>query len=84
MTKFSGAADKNGFDGNTHLLECDDSKYIYISGLEIIEVRNDDKNLDYISLMGNNMIPYAIILGEKYTSFIYHRYKFIENNKIEE
>ena len=34
--------------------------------------------------MGNNMIPYAIILGEKFTFFLYNRYKFIENNKIEE
>ena len=34
--------------------------------------------------MGNNMIPYAIIVGEKYTYFLYDRYKFIEDNKIEE
>ena len=34
--------------------------------------------------MGNKMIPFAIILGEKYTYFLYHRYKFIENDKIEE
>ena len=30
------------------------------------------------------MVPYAIIIGEKYTYFLYHRYKFIENDKIEE
>ena len=34
--------------------------------------------------MGNNMGPYAIILGEKYTYFLYHRCKLIENDKIEE
>ena len=34
--------------------------------------------------MGNNMVPYTIIIGEKYTYFLYHRYKFIENDKIEE
>ena len=34
--------------------------------------------------MGNNMVPYAIILGEKNTYFLYHRYQFIEKNKIEE
>ena len=34
--------------------------------------------------MGNNMVPYAIIIGEKYTYFIAHHYKFIENDKIEE
>ena len=40
--------------------------------------------MDYISLMGNNMIPYAIMIGERYTYFLYDRYKFIENDKIEE
>ena len=34
--------------------------------------------------MGNNMVPYAIILGEIYTYFLYYRYKFIENDKLEE
>ena len=34
--------------------------------------------------MGSNMIPYAYVIGEKYTYFIYHRYKFIENDKREE
>ena len=34
--------------------------------------------------MGNNMISYAFIVGEKYTYFLYHRYKFIENDQIEE
>ena len=28
--------------------------------------------------MGNNMIPYAIIIGEKYTYFLYNRYKIQE------
>ena len=84
MTEFSGAEDKDGFDGNTLLLECEDSKYIYILGLEIIEFKTDDEILDYISFMGNNMIPYSIILGEKYTYFLYHPYNFIENNKIAE
>ena len=34
--------------------------------------------------MGNNMTPYAFMIGERYTYFLYHRYKFIENYKIEE
>ena len=63
MTEFSGALN-NHFDGNTMLLECEDSKPIYISGLENFEFRTDDKFLDYISLMGNNMIPYTFAVGE--------------------
>ena len=84
MTDFSGAGDKIVFDGNTLLLECEDNEYVYISGLKIINFKTDDKIIDYISLMGNNMIPYAIMVGEKYTYFLYHRYKFFENDKIEE
>ena len=29
------------------------------------------------------MIPYAIMVGKKDAYFLYHRYKFIENDKIE-
>ena len=84
MTEFSGAKDSSDFDGNTILLECEDNEYVYISGLEIAKFKTDDKIIDYISLMGNNMIPYAIMVGEKNTYFLYHCYKFIENDKIEE
>ena len=82
LTQFSGAGNNSGFDGNTILLECEDSKYICISGHEISEFTTSDKIIDYISLMGNNLIPYAFAIGEKYTYFIYHRYKFIENEKV--
>ena len=84
MTELSGAANHSGFDGNTLLIECENNEYVYISGLEFVKFETDDKIIDYISLMGNNMIPYAIMVGERYTYFLYHRYKFIENNKIEE
>ena len=33
--------------------------------------------------MVNNMVPYDIIPGEKTTSFLCHRYKIIQNEKIE-
>ena len=84
MTQFSGANDRADFDGNTLLIQVDDNEYVYISGLEISKFKTDDKIIDYISLMGNNMIPHAIMIGEKYTYFLYYRYKFIENDKIEE
>ena len=84
MTEFSGARDKNEFGGNTLLLKCEDNEYVYISGLEITKFKIDDKIIDYISLMGNNMIPYAIMIGERYTYFLCHHYKFIENDIIEE
>ena len=85
MTEFSGPGDNSSeFDGNTLLIECENNEYVYISGLEITKFKTDDTIIDYISLMGNNMIPHAIMIGERNTYFLYHRYKFIENDKIEE
>ena len=34
--------------------------------------------------MGNNLCPYAIMVGEKYTYFISYHSKFFENDRIEE
>ena len=84
--EFSGAANiiNSDFEGITLLLEVEDRNYVYTSGLEITEFETSDKVIDCIDLMSNNMIPYAIILGEKYTYFLYHRYKLIENDKNEE
>ena len=84
MTESSAANNSSEFDGNTLLIECEDNEYVYISGLEITKFKADDKIIDYISLMGNNMIPHVIMIGERYTYFLYHRYKFIGNDKIEE
>ena len=83
LTQFSEAIDSFDFDGNTLLIEVEDNEYVYISGLEILKFKTDDKIIEYISLMANNMLPYTIAIGEKYTYFLYHRYKFIENDKIE-
>ena len=83
MTQFSEANDSFDFDGNTLLIEVEDIEYVYISGLEIFKFKTDDKIIEYISLMANNMLPYTIAIGEKYTYFLYHRHKFIENVKIE-
>ena len=84
MTDFSRTLNKSNFDGNTILLECEENKYFFISGLEIFEFRTFDKNLDYISLMGNKMIPYTFAVGEKYTYYISTHNKFTENDRIQE
>ena len=84
MTEFSGANDNSDFDGNTFLLECEDNEYVFISGLEIFKLKTNDKIIDYISLMGNNMVPYNFAIGGRYIYFISTHYKIIENDKIEE
>ena len=85
VREISGIANiSSDFNEKTLLLECEINEYVYISGLEITKFKNNDKVMDYISLMGNNLIPHASMIGEKHTYFLYHRYKFIENDKIEE
>ena len=84
MAGFSGVNDSSDYDGNTLLLEFEDNEYVYNSGLEIFKFKTDDKIIDCISLMGNNMFPYTFAMGEKYTYFLCFHYKFIENDKIEE
>ena len=74
MTEFSGVGNNSSqFDGNTLLIECENNEYVYISGLEITKFKIDDKIIDYISLMGNSMSPHGIMIGERYTYFLYHR-----------
>ena len=84
MTQFSGANASSGFDGNNLLLECEENEIVYSSGLEIFNFKTDDKIKDYVSLTGNNMVPYAIMNGENYTYFTAHHYNSIRNDKIEE
>ena len=84
MTDFSGANDSSDFDGSIILLEGQNNDYLYFSACEIIKFKTDDKSIDYISLMGNNMCLSTNAVGEKNTYFISEIYKFFENGKIEE
>ena len=86
MTEKSGACQSSDFDGNTILVGSDDigyNEYVFVSGFEIIKFTTQDKIIHFISLMGNNMIPTAIALGEKNKYFISDHYKVFENIKIE-
>ena len=67
ISEFSQSEDIVNFDGITLLLECENNEYIYISGLEILKFTIEDKIIDYVSLMGNNLIAYPIAIGEKFT-----------------
>ena len=63
ITQFSEAFDSSDFDGITISLDCEDSEYAYISGLEFLKFKTDDKIIEYISLMGDNMVPHAFPVG---------------------
>ena len=76
--------DNSDYDGDTILIGSNDNEYIFVCGFEIIKSSAEDKFIDFISLMGNNMISKAIAVGEKYKYFISDHYEFLENFKIEE
>ena len=77
MTEGSGARDDNRRDENTLLLNVTNSEYVYFSGYEIMKFNTEDRNNDFLSVIGNNMLPYAIAAEGKYTFFISHFQKVI-------
>ena len=78
----SGALNNSNFDGNTILLECENSKNVYISGLEFFDFRTNDIIIDYLSLMGNNMTPY-VFARERGTHISYqHVTSFLKMKKM--
>ena len=66
MTEFSGANDSSDFDGNTILVECGNIEEVFISRFQISELETDGKIIDYISLMGVFMCPYAWMVKKIY------------------
>ena len=67
MTEFSGAEDKEVFDGYTVLLEIgienNKHRYVYIGGDMVCSFLTNDRIYKYISNMGNNLTPYSIGIG---------------------
>ena len=61
MTEFSGAEDKQVFDGNTILLkigkENNKHRYVYIGGDMVSSSMTNDNIYEYVSNMGNNLSP---------------------------
>ena len=69
MTEFSGAEDKEVFNGNTILLdigkENNKHRYVYIGGDKVCSFLTNDKFYKYISNMGNNLTPYSKAIGSE-------------------
>lgn len=66
------------FDGNSVLLKLVDDKYVFI-GHEIYEfkLKNDDIVQEYYSAVGNNDVPYPVILGQKNIYYMLDK-KYVE------
>lgn len=61
-TEFSGGYG-NEFDGNTILLETNDNEYVFI-GSEVFSFKTKGEIVDYISIVGNNDVPYPYAIDE--------------------
>ena len=84
MTDFSGAEDREIFNGNTYLLEIGKEnnryRYVYIGRDKVCSFLTSDKIYKHISNMGNNLSPYSLAIGYEN---IYYLTPYFRNNKKE-
>ena len=87
MTALSGAFDKVCFDGNTILLkigiENGKKEYIYIGGDMVCSFLTSDNIYEYVSNMGNNLIPFSFATGEENYYLLAPNFSFIKKDKID-
>ena len=85
MTEFSGARNKEVFDGSTILLKvCEENnkyRYVYICGDKVCSFLTNDKIYKYISNMGNNLTPYNIAIGWENIYYLSPYFKFAKKEK---
>ena len=78
---------KSVFDANTILFyisqECDRHRYFYIGGNMISSFLTNDEFYEYISNLGNKIIPFSIaIIGEN-IYFLTPHFIFIKRDRID-
>ena len=88
MTEFSGAEDREVFNGNTILLEIgkenDKHRYVYIGGDKICSFLTNDKIYKYISNMGNNLTPYSLAIGYENIYYLTPYFRYNKKEKIDD
>ena len=86
MTYFSGARDKEVFDGNTILLKINEEnnkhRYVYIGGDKVCSFQTNDRIYKYISNMGNNLSPYSIAIGHENIYYLTPYFRIINKENI--
>ena len=87
MTRFSGARDKEVFNGNTILLEVgkenNKHKYVYIGGNMVCSFLTNDRIYKYISNMCNNLTPCSIAIGWENIYYLTPYFRFIKKENID-
>ena len=87
MTEFSGARNKEVFNGNTILLKVSEEKnkhrYVYIGGNKVCSFLTNDKIVKYISNMGNNLTPYSMAIGWENIYYLTPYFRFIKKEDVD-
>ena len=87
MTNFSGAGDREVFNGNTIVLnigkENKRHKNVYFGCDQICSFLTDDKIYKYMSNMGNNLIPYSITIGHQNIYYLTPYFKKIKKENFD-
>ena len=87
MTEVSGAYDKKSYDVNNILLkiseENDRHRWVYVGGDKVSSFLTDDDFYKYISIMGNNLTPFSIAIGQENIYFFTPQFKFIKRERID-
>ena len=87
MTEFSGAEDREDFNGITILLKIGEEnnkhRFVYIGSDKVCSFLTNDKIYKYISNLGNNLTPYSIAIGYEYIYYLTPYFKFIKQVNID-
>ena len=82
MTYFSGARNREVFNGNTILLKVNEENnkktYVYIGGDMVCSFLTNDKIYKYISNMGNNLSPYSIAIGWEKIFYLSPFFRYVQ------
>ena len=87
LTEFSGARNREVFNGNTILLKVNEEnnkhRYVYVGGDKVCSFLTNDKIYKYISNMGNNLTPYSIAIGWENIYYLTPYFRFIQRKNID-
>ena len=87
MTRFSGARDREVFNGNTILLKIGEEnnmhRYVYIGGDQVCSFLTNDKIYKYTSNMGNILSPVSIAIGWENIYYLTPYFRIIKKENID-
>ena len=87
MTEFSGARNREVFNGNTILLRVNEENnkhiYVFIGSDKVCSFLTNDKIYKYISNMSNNLSPYSIAIGWENIYYSTPYFRFVQRKSID-